>query len=118
MARLAAAVHVEHPETHEWLILQPGEDVDPVLAAAITNPHTWEETPEPPADDDPETDPPSDPEATTETEPTPAPKPAAVPEPEPEQVPAEETEPTPVLAAEPQADPKPARTRTRKTADK
>lgn len=112
MARLAAAVHVEHPETHEWLILQPREDVDPVVATAITNPHAWEETPEPPADDDPATDPPSDPQAVTE--PTSAP----APEPEPEPVAAEEAEPTPAPAAEPEPDAKPVRTRTRKTADK
>ncbi|MXM62137.1 hypothetical protein GR925_01385 [Streptomyces sp. HUCO-GS316] len=39
--RLAAAVHLRHPVTHEPLVLQPGEEPDEDLAAAITNPDCW-----------------------------------------------------------------------------
>ncbi|MFH8772051.1 hypothetical protein [Streptomyces sp. NPDC017958] len=40
--RLAAAVHVTHPETHEPMILQPGDEPDEGLAEVITNPAAWE----------------------------------------------------------------------------
>lgn len=40
--RLAAAVHIRHPKTNEWLILQPGDEPDEDLAEAITNPAAWE----------------------------------------------------------------------------
>ncbi|WP_326737071.1 hypothetical protein [Streptomyces sp. NBC_01022] len=40
--RLATAVHLEHPTTHELLILQPGEVPDEDVAEAITNPDAWE----------------------------------------------------------------------------
>ncbi|WP_324787048.1 hypothetical protein [Streptomyces sp. H51] len=40
--RLATAVHLTHPETHEPLILQPGDEPDEALAAVITNPGAWE----------------------------------------------------------------------------
>ena len=40
--RLAAAVHVTHPETREPLILQPGDEPDEALAEVITNPAAWE----------------------------------------------------------------------------
>ncbi|GHE80287.1 hypothetical protein GCM10014715_39620 [Streptomyces spiralis] len=40
--RLAAAVHVTHPETNEPLILQPGDEPDETVAAVITNPAAWE----------------------------------------------------------------------------
>ncbi|MFE2578895.1 hypothetical protein [Streptomyces sp. NPDC059378] len=40
--RLVAAVHVRHPETHELLILQPGDEPEEALAEAIPNPAAWE----------------------------------------------------------------------------
>ncbi|MEU2558459.1 hypothetical protein ABZ626_03790 [Streptomyces longispororuber] len=42
MARLTAAVHIQHPTTMEWIVLAPGDEPEPVLAAEITNPHAWE----------------------------------------------------------------------------
>ncbi|GGS33431.1 hypothetical protein Snoj_32410 [Streptomyces nojiriensis] len=42
MARLSAAVHVQHPTTREWMVLEPGEEPAPELAAEITNPGAWE----------------------------------------------------------------------------
>ncbi|WP_406468890.1 hypothetical protein [Streptomyces sp. NBC_01594] len=80
--RLATAVHLEHPKTHELLILQPGDEPDEDVAAAITNLDAWE--------DDAEED------AGRTPDPVPAPEPAPepVPEPEPE--------------AEPEAPAKPA----------
>ncbi|MEU4166115.1 hypothetical protein AB0F46_04415 [Streptomyces sp. NPDC026665] len=44
--RLAAAVHVQHPASREWIVLEPGDEPDDDLAAEITNPDAWE-------DDDP-----------------------------------------------------------------
>ncbi|MEU6318137.1 hypothetical protein [Streptomyces sp. NPDC047009] len=40
--RLAAAVHVLHPKSNEWLILLPGDEPDEDLAEVITNPAAWE----------------------------------------------------------------------------
>jgi hypothetical protein len=40
--RLAAAVHVRHPKTNEWLILEPGDEPDEDLTEVITNPVAWE----------------------------------------------------------------------------
>ncbi|WP_327297753.1 MULTISPECIES: hypothetical protein [unclassified Streptomyces] len=45
--RLATAVHVLHPVTHEWLVLEPGDEPDGELAAEITNPYAWEDGEEP-----------------------------------------------------------------------
>ncbi|MFJ3248482.1 hypothetical protein [Streptomyces sp. NPDC086782] len=87
--RLAAAVHVQHPQTNEWLILQPGEEPDEDLAAIITNPSAWE---------------PDDEEDAGEDSPAPETVPLVKPAPE--------AEPTP--AQEPEAKP---RSRTRKQAD-
>ncbi|MDX2849325.1 hypothetical protein PV342_12820 [Streptomyces sp. PA03-3a] len=117
MRRLAAAVHVEHPETHELLILLPGEDIDQVVAEAITNPDAW--LPEAPTIDDPELIG-DEPAAPTFDDPdrTAKPDPALEPEPEPEPEPAPEPEPVPEPT--PQAEPAPEakpRTRTRKPAD-
>ncbi|MGW1064391.1 hypothetical protein ACWD4F_07755 [Streptomyces aureus] len=47
--RLAAAVHVQHPTSREWIVLEPGDEPDDELAAEITNPDAWE-------DDDPSAD--------------------------------------------------------------
>ncbi|MGW3246537.1 hypothetical protein [Streptomyces sp. NPDC001070] len=92
MRRLAAAVHVEHPETHELLILLPGEDIDPVVAEVITNPDAWVDFEAPTIDDPALTgdEPPAprfdDPDATAKPDPAPEPEPTAeaVAEPEPE----------------------------------
>ncbi|TQF05540.1 hypothetical protein E6W39_29070 [Kitasatospora acidiphila] len=57
-ARLAAAVHLDHPVTHERIHLQPGDEPEPEVAALITNPDAWqpdEPAPEPgPAAQQPE----------------------------------------------------------------
>ncbi|MFI6050404.1 hypothetical protein ACIBCO_09965 [Streptomyces violascens] len=42
MARLATAVHVQHPITREWTLLEPGHEPAPELAAQITNPDAWQ----------------------------------------------------------------------------
>ncbi|KAB1989782.1 hypothetical protein [Streptomyces triticiradicis] len=41
--RLAAAVHVQHPTSREWIVLEPGDEPDDQLAAEITNPDAWED---------------------------------------------------------------------------
>ncbi|MCK7627214.1 hypothetical protein MUU72_29665 [Streptomyces sp. RS10V-4] len=41
--RLATAVHVQHPISREWVVLEPGDEPDEDLAAEITNPHAWED---------------------------------------------------------------------------
>ncbi|WP_425834157.1 hypothetical protein [Streptomyces fractus] len=43
MPKLIAAVYVKHPDTHEDLILQPGQSPPPELAALVTNPDAWDE---------------------------------------------------------------------------
>ncbi|MFE2842551.1 hypothetical protein ACFXKS_03150 [Streptomyces scopuliridis] len=48
--RLATAVHVQHPTSREWIVLEPGDEPDDDLAAEITNPDAWEDdesTPDP-----------------------------------------------------------------------
>ncbi|MFF3468771.1 hypothetical protein ACFYXB_42500, partial [Streptomyces sp. NPDC002619] len=104
--RLAAAVHVLHPKSNEWLILQPGDEPDEDLAEAITNPAAWEpdEDDEESLDDGGEGEPP-----VGGANPDPAPEPTPAPAPEP----APAAEPTPAPAAEA----KPARAKTRKQAD-
>jgi hypothetical protein len=49
--RLAVAVHVEHPDTHEPLVLLPGDEPEEAVEAAITNPFAWEQAD---ADEEPE----------------------------------------------------------------
>ncbi|MFF3406709.1 hypothetical protein ACFYW8_10915 [Streptomyces sp. NPDC002742] len=51
--RLVAAVHVRHPKTNDWLILQPGDEPDEDLAEVITNPGAWEPDEEDGGDADP-----------------------------------------------------------------
>ncbi len=60
MGRLAAAVHLDHPVTRERIILQPGDEPEPEVAALITNPDAWE--PDETDDEVPEEDQASDPE--------------------------------------------------------
>ncbi|MFB7592318.1 hypothetical protein [Streptomyces sp. NPDC056169] len=43
MARLIAAVHLTDPETRRPIVLQPGEEPAPHLAALITNEAAWED---------------------------------------------------------------------------
>ncbi|MEH0430268.1 hypothetical protein QBB34_28935 [Streptomyces stelliscabiei] len=50
MGRLAAAVHVQHPKSREWIVLEPGDEPDEDVAAEITNPDAWE-------DDEPSSEP-------------------------------------------------------------
>ncbi|MEV4975521.1 hypothetical protein [Streptomyces scopuliridis] len=42
MAKLITAVHVRDPERHRTVLLLPGEEPAPHLAALITNPDCWE----------------------------------------------------------------------------
>ncbi|MEE1820715.1 hypothetical protein PUR61_00605 [Streptomyces sp. BE20] len=44
--RLAAAVHLSHPTTGERLILLPGDQVPPELAALITHADAFQPDPE------------------------------------------------------------------------
>ncbi|WP_413809670.1 hypothetical protein [Streptomyces sp. OE57] len=44
--RLKAAVYVQDPATREELILLPGEEPEPRLAALVTNRDAWEVPPE------------------------------------------------------------------------
>jgi hypothetical protein len=43
MAKLIRAVHVRDPERHRTVVLRPGEEPAPHLAALITNPDAWED---------------------------------------------------------------------------
>lgn len=65
MAKLAAAVHVRDPERHRTVLLLPGEEPAPRLAALVTNPACWEGG-KPPAGDDVAHTPPPDSEATAD----------------------------------------------------
>ncbi|MFF3517732.1 hypothetical protein [Streptomyces sp. NPDC002573] len=91
--RLAAAVHVRHPKSNEWLILLPGEEPDEDLAEVITNPAAWE------PDEDGDGGQGEAPAGGTDLGPEPTPTP----------------DPTPTPEAEPE--PEKPRTRTRKQAD-
>ncbi|WP_392749505.1 hypothetical protein [Streptomyces sp. LN590] len=77
--RLATAVHLEHPKTHELLILQPGDEPDEDVAEAVTNPDAWEDDAE---EDGGCVD--QDPDAGRTPDPVPEPEPEPVPEPEPQ----------------------------------
>ncbi|MGW4073783.1 hypothetical protein ACWELB_09735 [Streptomyces asiaticus] len=46
MPRLKAAVYVQDPVTREELILLPGEEPEPRLAALVTHSDAWEVPPE------------------------------------------------------------------------
>lgn len=85
MACLSAGVHVQHPQTREWLVLEPGDEPAPELAVEITNPGAWESGVLP------------EPEAQAEGEGPPlfgfAPAESSEPEPEPDADP--ESAPTP-----------------------
>ncbi|MEW1659753.1 hypothetical protein [Streptomyces sp. NPDC093707] len=41
--RLATAVHVQHPTSREWVVLEPGDEPAEELAAEIPNPGAWED---------------------------------------------------------------------------
>ncbi|MFJ1900530.1 hypothetical protein [Streptomyces sp. NPDC088115] len=43
MAKLSKAVHVRDPERHRTVLLLPGEEPAPHLAALVTNPDCWED---------------------------------------------------------------------------
>ncbi|MGW0822546.1 hypothetical protein [Streptomyces sp. NPDC002845] len=99
-ARLAAAVHLQHPSTREPVVLQPGEEPKPEVAVLITNPDAWEDgiMPELPQ--------PEEPDAALVPQPQPVTEP--VKEPSPATVGIPKPEPTPSRAESP-------KTRTRKT---
>ncbi|MEV4557181.1 hypothetical protein AB0K51_09300 [Kitasatospora sp. NPDC049285] len=88
--RLAAAVHIEHPVSHERLVLEPGTEPEAEVAALITNPAAWEggQPPEPEGDGDAEPEREEEPEAEPESEPEPEPEQEPEPEPESEPEPA------------------------------
>ncbi|WP_327413880.1 hypothetical protein [Streptomyces sp. NBC_01233] len=82
MARLSAAVHVQHPTTREWVVLEPGEEPAPELAAEITNPDAWENgvLPEPEDQAEDEGPPPFGFAPEESSQPEPEPEPDADPE--------------------------------------
>ncbi|MFB8122128.1 hypothetical protein ACFVG1_13150 [Streptomyces bacillaris] len=43
MATLRKAVFVKDPDRHAMVLLRPGEEPEPRLAALITNPDAWED---------------------------------------------------------------------------
>lgn len=43
MAKLVKAVHVKDPDRSRTVLLLPGEEPEPRLAALITNPDAWED---------------------------------------------------------------------------
>ncbi|MFE0207000.1 hypothetical protein [Streptomyces sp. NPDC058985] len=43
MAKLVQAVFVKDPERNRTVILRPGEEPEPRLAALVTNPDAWED---------------------------------------------------------------------------
>lgn len=43
MAKLVKAVFVKDPDRHRTVLLQPGEEPEPRLAALISNPDAWED---------------------------------------------------------------------------
>lgn len=50
MAKLVKAVHVKDPDRNRRVLLLPGEEPEPRLAALVTNPGAWEDG-KPPATD-------------------------------------------------------------------
>ena len=42
MAKLIKAVHVKDPDRNRTVLLLPGEEPEPRLAALVTNPQAWE----------------------------------------------------------------------------
>ncbi|MGW5689786.1 hypothetical protein ACWEWX_02145 [Streptomyces asiaticus] len=48
MARLARAVFVRDPDRHATVLLLPGEEPEPRLAALVTAPEAWEDGKLPP----------------------------------------------------------------------
>jgi len=43
MAKLVKAVHVKDPDRNRTVLLLPGEEPEPRLAAQVTNPDAWED---------------------------------------------------------------------------
>jgi hypothetical protein len=43
MAKLVKAVHVKDPDRNRIVLLLPGEEPEPRLAALVTNPDAWED---------------------------------------------------------------------------
>ncbi|WP_329474256.1 hypothetical protein OIE75_40805 (plasmid) [Streptomyces sp. NBC_01723] len=82
MAKLVQAVFVKDPERNRTVVLRPGEEPEPRLAALVTNPDAWEDGKLPAAVNDDSsaaasgTDQPSRDDSTDKADP-PAAKPAA-----------------------------------------
>ncbi|MEU8968977.1 hypothetical protein AB0D11_06815 [Streptomyces monashensis] len=81
--RLAAAVHVQHPTSREWIVLEPGDEPGDDLAAEITNPDAWED--DEPSPDPEEAEPDDEAQPFGFTGPPPQPEAEAAPETEPAQ---------------------------------
>ncbi|MEV0438430.1 hypothetical protein AB0I84_11120 [Streptomyces spectabilis] len=77
MARLTTAVHVQHPTTMEWIVLAPGDEPEPALAAEITNPHAWEDGEVPDSSPEPDQEPPPFGFTGPDTAPEPEPEPTS-----------------------------------------
>jgi hypothetical protein len=43
MAKLVKAVFIRDPDRHRTVLLKPGEEPEPRLAALVTNPAAWED---------------------------------------------------------------------------
>ena len=54
MAKLRKAVHVKDPDRNRTVLLLPGEEPEPRLAAMITNPDAWEDGQLPDLEDTPD----------------------------------------------------------------
>ncbi|WP_030188157.1 hypothetical protein [Streptomyces violaceorubidus] len=52
MAKLVKAVFVKDPERNRTVVLRPGEEPEPRLAALVTNPDAWEDGKLPSVQDD------------------------------------------------------------------
>lgn len=75
MAKLAKVVHVHDPERNRTVMLRPGEEPEPRLAALVTAPDAWEDGEPPTTDSQPtEMDPNPQPQGEDEASSKPAAK--------------------------------------------
>lgn len=75
MAKLITTVFLKDPDRQRTIILNPGEEPAPHLAALITNPDCWEDGKLPDAAQDADSGDGSDPSADADPEPSPEPVP-------------------------------------------
>ncbi|MFD5899160.1 hypothetical protein [Streptomyces sp. NPDC060366] len=76
MAKLVRAVFVRDPDRHRTVLLRPGQEPEPRLAALITNPDCWEDGVLPGTEESKSTDVEPD-KGSADTDSKPAAKPAA-----------------------------------------